>query len=146
MSLTTNAETYINIEQLNTYYTYLDTILPILSDIYKCPCKSCITENTVKIESMITNIKKFYYFIIDCKAFIHKNESYLKQIKELIPNMITFNNVIIKDIDCINTQIGVSIIYVDTDTLESETINKSNSIFNLDTLFQYYPELRVEFM
>ena len=153
MSSHTNSETNItiNIEQLNRNYNYLDTILPILSDIYACPCQSCITSNTEKIQSIILKIKEFYYFLIDCKTFIHKNEFYLKKIKELIPKMLTFNNVIIDDIACINIQIGVSIIYVDSDTNNSEITdlqhkNTLHATFTLDKLFQYYPEMRKEFV
>ena len=138
-----------NSEDINNYYyTYLDTILPILCDIYKCPCQTCIEANTGKIQSMISTIQEFYSFIINCKTFIQQNKTYLKKIKELIPNMITFNNVIIQDIICINTQIGVSIIYSDNenDTTEIQTQNTRNSTFTLVKLFQYYPEMRVEFM
>ena len=153
----------LNSEQSSSYYTYLDNILIILCDIYKCPCNNCIIANTTKIHSMVSTIQEFYYFLIDCKKFIHKNKSYLKKIKELIPNMITFNNVIIQDKVCINTQIGVSAIYIEnntdnntntntnndeyyTDTTEIQFKKTKNATFTLDKLFQYYPEMRVEFM
>ena len=138
----------LNIDQSSSYYTYLDNILIILCDIYKCPCNNCIIANTTKIQSLISTIQEFYYFLIDCKNFIHKNKSYLNKIKELIPNMITFNNVIIQDKVCINTQIGVSVIYIEnnTDTTEIQFKKTKNATFTLDKLFQYYPEMRVEFM
>jgi hypothetical protein len=143
---------YTNIDQLTSRYNnYLDTILPVLTDIYKCPCQTCISSNTERINSLISNIKEFYSFIIKCKKFIKENKTYLKKIKELIPNMIKFNNVILQDISIINTQIGISIIYLEEDVEENNTeelniSNTSNYIFTLDKLFQYYPELRVEFM
>ena len=139
----TNIDANINIEKLNKYYTYLDTILPILSEIYKCPCQSCISANTEKIQLMISTIQEYYYIIIDCKNFIKQNKFYLKKIKELIPHMITFNNVIIQDIVCINTQISVSIIYIDNenDTTEIQTQNTKNATFILENLFKYYPEM-----
>ena len=144
-----------NIEDLNKYYTYLDNMLIILCDIYKCPCATCIEENTERINSMISTIQEFYYFLIDCKKFIHKNESYLKKIKELIPNMILFNNVIIHDTVCINTQLGVSVIYIENETNEPDKTDDADNtelqqsttiIFTLAKLFQYYPEMKVEFI
>ena len=148
MSVNTNSD------QITNYYDYLDNILIVLCNIYTCPCNTCIIANTVKIQSMIPIIQEFYYFLIDCKKFIHKNKSYLKKIKELIPIMITFNNIIIQDTVCNNTQIGVSIIYTDhdndhdhdNDTTEVQTQTTKNNSFTLDKLFQYYPEMRVEFM
>ena len=148
MSYSTN--THINIEKITRYYNYLDNILPVLTDIYKCPCQSCIVANTEKINTMIPNIQEFYYFLIDCKVFIKNNDIYLKKIKDLIPNMLKFNNVIIHDIVCINTQIGVSIIYNDSDSdndnIEMQSRNTRASTFSLHKLCQYYPEMRVEFM
>ena len=149
---TTTTNTHINIEQLTTYYNYLDSILPVLSDIYKCPCEQCIVANTEKINNMIPNIQEFYYFLIDCKVFIKNNDIHLKKIKELIPNMLKFNNVIIKDIVCLNTQIGVSVLYGEHDgehdgeNFKIHSSTTKHSIFTLDLLFQYYPELRVEFI
>jgi hypothetical protein len=130
----------LTIEELSSHYNYLDDILTIFGDIYnKCPCQPCIDLSTEKILSFKANIQVFYYFLFDNKNFIKQNETYLKKIKELLPNMITFNNVIIKDIVLINTQIGVSVIY-----LEDEELCSTH--FDIETLCKYYPELRAEFM
>ena len=145
--MTTNTNT--NTQEINThYYNYLDTILPVLTEIYKCPCKTCIDLYTEKILEIVPNIKEFYYFLIDCQKIIKQNVIYLKKIKELIPNMITFNNDIIHDIVCINTQISVSVIYNNSDnvndTTELQNRNTRNSIYTLNKLFQYYPDMREE--
>jgi len=140
----------LSIEYLSNIYNYLDDILNLFDDIYnKCPCKTCIDLSTEKILSFVKTIQKFYDFLIDNKNFIKQNELYLKKIRELLPNMITFNNVIIKDIVLINTQIGVSFIYLEDDENEDENENNSvnyNNTYTIDTLLQYYPELRAEFM
>ena len=138
---------HTNVEQLSNYYNYLDTILPILTEIYKCPCKTCIDVNTEKILEIVPNVKEFYYFIIECNKFIHQNENYLKKIKELIPNMILFNNVAIKDTICTNIETWASVIYSENEnyTTELQTINTRKSIFTLEQLYQYYPEMREEF-
>ena len=142
--------TNTNTQEINThYYNYLDTILPVLTEIYKCPCKTCIDLYTEKILEIVPNIKEFYYFLIDCQKIIKQNVIYLKKIKELIPNMITFNNDIIHDIVCINTQISVSVIYNDSDNdsdSDNVYVNTKKTIYTLNKLFQYYPEMRVEFM
>jgi hypothetical protein len=137
-----------SIEDLSNNYNYLDDILNLFDDIYnKCPCQTCIDLSTEKILSFVATIQKFYYFIIDNKYFIKQNELYLKKIKELLPNMITFNNVIIKDIVLINTQIGVSVIYLEYDENENENNSVNcNNTYTIDTLLHYYPELRSEFM
>ena len=142
---------HTNVEQLSNYYNYLDTILPILTEIYKCPCKTCIDLNTEKILEIVPNVKEFYYFIIECNKFIRQNETYLKKIKELIPNMIIFNNVVIKDIICTNIETWASVIYNENDTnnndnTELQTINTQKSIFTLEQIYHYYPEMRGEFM
>jgi hypothetical protein len=130
----------------NKAYTYLDSILILLCDIYKCPCDTCIEANTERIQSMLPTIQEFYYFLINYKKFIHQNDYYLKKIKELIPNMITFNNVILQDKVCMNTQLGVSVIYSENDNTEDQFYTSKNATFTLAKLFQYYPEMRVEFM
>lgn len=127
-----------SIEDLSRIYDYLDDILNSFDDIYnKCPCQTCIDLSTENISSSIPNIKDFYNFLIDNKKFIKQNEPYLKKIKELLPNMITFNNVIIKDIVVINIQIGVSVIYLEAEDLFTTP-------FDIETLCNYYPELTSE--
>lgn len=142
MSLTNDQLTN---DQLNSHYNYLDNILAVLTDIYNCPCINCIEDYIDKINLLTPNIKEFYNFLINNHNFIKQNEIYLKKIKKLIPNMITFNNVIIQDTVFRNIQISVSVIYLEDDENEENETNNNNT-FTLDKLFQYYPEMRGEFM
>ena len=126
-----------SIEELSNHYNYLDDILTIFGDIYnKCPCQPCIESSAEKILSFIPNIQEFYYFLIDNKNFIKQNETYLTKIQELIPKMISFNTLIIHDIVLINTQISVSVIYIEAEEL-------CEPPFNNETLYKYYPELKI---
>lgn len=136
MSLpTTEAERIVNILE------YLDNNIQYLSDIYKCPCESCIKSNTERIMSIVDYIISFYKFIIKNKTIIKQNEHYFIQIKSLLINMYKFNTIIFKEDETknsvyFNTQKSVSIIY-----LEEEDIYIYEKPFSIDNFIKYYPEL-----
>jgi len=143
-----------NPENVTYILDYLADNLPYLSDIYKCPCESCIKSNTSKINDIITYILTFYKFIITNKKVIKQNKTYFIQIKPLVKNMIKFNNEIIKDnILYFNLQKNISIIYLEDENEnenESEDANIDETIiedtafekpYQISTFIKYYPEL-----
>jgi hypothetical protein len=139
----------IEAERIANILEFLDDNIQYLSDIYKCPCESCIKSNTERIISIIDYIISFYKFIIRHKNIIKQNENYFILIKNLLSNMFEFNNVVFKDdesqnIIYFNIQKSVSIIYLENeeDKLDENLhITNNNSIFTLSTLIKYYPEL-----
>lgn len=130
------------IEEIASLYNYLDNIL-LEFELYKCPCSTCISAYTDKIINMRENIQAFYYFLIDNKYFIKENETYLQKIKELLKNMIIFNNIILhNDIVLINTQISVSIIYIEEEYEDdSNEMMKQSVPFQIVNILKYYPEM-----
>jgi len=135
------------IEEIASLYNYLDNIL-LEFELYKCPCITCIDAFKNKIINMREKINTFYYFLIDNKYFIKENETYLKKIKELLKNMIIFNNIILHDdIVLINTQISVSIIYIEEDYEDDiNEIITQNATFQIENIVKYYPEMKYEFV
>jgi hypothetical protein len=124
----------------------LDDYIQYLSDIYKCPCENCIKSNTEKINSIINYIISFYNFIISNREFIKQNDNYFIQIKNLVINMIKFNDIIIKDLVYINKQKSVSIIYIEEE--ENKDNNSADAYikpFSIDTFIKYYPEMDLIF-
>jgi hypothetical protein len=133
-SSTTHADYLVNM------LDYLDTNLLYLSDIYKCPCQTCITSQTIKINSLISYIISFFKFIIKNKEFIKKNDTYLYKLLNLLPIMIKFNNEIIKDnIDYFNLQRSISIMYLE----KEENTDIYEKPFLLETFIKYYPNINL---
>jgi hypothetical protein len=144
-SITNDAEYIVNILE------YLDNNIQYLSEIYNCPCESCINSNTEKIISIIDYIISFYKFIIKYKNIIKQNENYFIQIKNLLINMFKFNDVIFKEDESTNIiysniKKSISIIYLEEENKEEDLhITNYKSIFPLSTLFKYYPEMKLIF-
>lgn len=136
-------------ESIVTILDYLDDTIKYLSDIYQCPCESCIKSNTERIISIIDYIISFYTFIVKNKNIIKQNEHYIIQIKNLLTNMFKFNTIIFKEdenknIMYSNMQKSVSIIYLEEEEKKDDTlyINNYDSTFQLSTLIKYYPEMK----
>ena len=128
-------------ERIANILYLLDEHINYLSDIYKCPCDSCIRSNTEKINSLVSYIITFYKFIIKNKTIIKENNQYLSQIQNLLKNMIKFNNEIIKDILYTNIEKSISIIYLEPE--ENNTIYNYVLPFQIADLIRYYPEYKL---
>ena len=130
-------------EKIADILYYLDDNITYLSDIYKCYCETCVISNTEKIKSIVDYIISFYKFIIKHKYIIKLNEEYFIKIKNLLTNMIKFNNEIIKDILYKNIERSVNIIYLEPD--DNNTIYNYVLPFQILDLIKYFPEYRLIF-
>jgi len=128
-------------ERIANILYLLDEHINYLSDIYKCPCDSCIRSNTEKINSLVSYIITFYKFIIKHRTIIKQNNQYLTQIKTLLTNMLKFNNEIIKDISYTNIEKSISIIYLEPE--ENNTIYNYVLPFQIADLIRYFPEYKL---
>ena len=128
-------------ERIANILYLLDEYINYLSNIYKCPCNSCILSNTEKINSIISYIISFYKFIIKHKIIIKQNNKYLTQIQTLLKNMIKFNNEIIRDILYTNIERSISIIYLEPE--DNHTIYNYVLPFQIVDLIKYFPEYRL---